>query len=154
MHFFHTLGEYVHIYIPKSYINIHSMSYFGHTWTHNALYFLGTHVLYAHLTHAISWNLLNVSTQSHMHTWHSGPLGNPCTTYTPEYTSSHSLPYKPAEYHYTYVPRPIPGNIGDVKILILASAWIVCNIVYVQVRCRIHRELCCKNRFLFKLILF
>jgi hypothetical protein len=33
----------------------------------------------------------------------------------------------------------------DVQILILASARIVCNIVYVQVRDRIHRELCCKN---------
>jgi hypothetical protein len=22
------------------------------------------------------------------------------------------MPYKPAKYHYTYVPRPIPGNIG------------------------------------------
>jgi hypothetical protein len=32
-----------------------------------------------------------------------------------------------------------------VQILILASARIVCNIVYVQVRDRIHRELRCKN---------
>jgi len=32
-----------------------------------------------------------------------------------------------------------------VQILILASAQIVCNIVYVQVRDRIHRELRCKN---------
>jgi hypothetical protein len=61
---------------------------------------------------SISWNLLNVSTRSHMHTWHSGPLGKPCTTYTPEYMASRSMPYKPAEYHYTYVPCPISGNVG------------------------------------------
>jgi hypothetical protein len=35
--------------------------------------------------------------------------------------------------------------IIDVQILILASAQIVCNIVYVQVQGRIHRELRCKN---------
>jgi len=34
---------------------------------------------------------------------------------------------------------------NDVQILILASARIVCNIVYVQVRGRIHRELRCEN---------
>jgi hypothetical protein len=119
MHFFRTLGEYVHIYISKPYINmipttqpIHSMSYFSHMWIHNTLYFWGTHILYAHLTHAISWNLLNVSTRSHMHTWYSELLGNPCTTYTPAYMSSRSMPYNPAEYHYTYVPHPIPSNIG------------------------------------------
>jgi hypothetical protein len=33
----------------------------------------------------------------------------------------------------------------DVQILMLACAQIVCNIVYVQVRGRIHRKLCCKN---------
>jgi hypothetical protein len=42
------------------------------------------------------------------------------------------------------------GTLGSdmptvVQILILASARIVCNIVYVQVRDRIHRELRCKN---------
>jgi hypothetical protein len=37
-------------------------------------------------------------------------------------------------------------DVGPVvQILILASARIVCNIVYVQVRDRIHRELRCKN---------
>jgi hypothetical protein len=36
-------------------------------------------------------------------------------------------------------------GVCDVQILILASARIVCNIVYVQVRDCIHRELCCKN---------
>jgi hypothetical protein len=36
-------------------------------------------------------------------------------------------------------------RLTDVQILILASARIVCNIVYVQVRDRIHRELCCEN---------
>lgn len=36
-------------------------------------------------------------------------------------------------------------EVADVQILILASAQIVCNIVCVQVRDRIHRELCCKN---------
>jgi hypothetical protein len=30
----------------------------------------------------------------------------------PAYMSSCSMPYKPVEYHYTYVPYPIPGNIG------------------------------------------
>jgi hypothetical protein len=29
-----------------------------------------------------------------------------------QYMPSHSMPYKPAEYHYKYVPCPIPGNIG------------------------------------------
>jgi hypothetical protein len=38
--------------------------------------------------------------------------------------------------------RPEPNVV---QILILASARIVCNIVYVQVRDRIHRELRCKN---------
>jgi hypothetical protein len=37
------------------------------------------------------------------------------------------------------------GSNDVVQILILASARIVCNIVYVQVRDRIHRELRCKN---------
>jgi hypothetical protein len=37
------------------------------------------------------------------------------------------------------------SKLLDVQILILASARIVCNIVYAQVRDRIHRELCCKN---------
>jgi hypothetical protein len=91
---------------------IHSMSYFGHTWIHNAPYFWGTHVLHAHLAHAISWNLLNISTRSHMHTWYSKPLENPCNTYTFTYMLSRSMPYKPVEYHYTNVPRPIPRNIG------------------------------------------
>jgi hypothetical protein len=41
--------------------------------------------------------------------------------------------------------RVTSGLAADVQILILASAQIVCNIVYVQVRDRIHRELRCKN---------
>jgi hypothetical protein len=40
---------------------------------------------------------------------------------------------------------PNKGMVPNVQILILASARIVCNIVYVQVQDRIHRELCCKN---------
>jgi hypothetical protein len=35
--------------------------------------------------------------------------------------------------------------VHDVQILILASTRIVWNIVYVQVRARIHRELRCEN---------
>jgi hypothetical protein len=39
----------------------------------------------------------------------------------------------------------LKDEVVVVQILILASARIVCNIVYVQVRDRIHRELCCEN---------
>jgi hypothetical protein len=81
MHFFCTLGEYVHIYIQKPYINkihtslpIHSMLYFGHTCIQNAPYLWGMHVSQALQTYAISWSLLNVITRSRMHIWHSGPL--------------------------------------------------------------------------------
>jgi len=43
----------------------------------------------------------------------------------------------------TVLKLPLPLIV--VQILILVSARIVCNIVYVQVRDRIHRELCCEN---------
>jgi hypothetical protein len=53
-----------------------------------------------------------------------------------EISTSHGRPKKRC----TFIRRD-----RVVQILILASARIVCNIVYVQVRDRIHRELCCEN---------
>jgi hypothetical protein len=41
-----------------------------------------------------------------------------------------------------------------VSFKLLASARVICNIVYVQAQGRIHRELHRENRFLSKLILF
>ena len=49
----------------------------------------------------------------------------------------------------TYMQMP-----PDVNFKVLASARVVCNIVYVQVQSRIYKELCCENKFLSKLILF
>jgi hypothetical protein len=74
--------HYIH---SKSKISqlIHSMSYFGHTWIHNALVLWGTSVLQALQTYAISWSLLDVITLSHMLTWHSRLLGNSCNSHTP-----------------------------------------------------------------------
>jgi hypothetical protein len=51
-------------------------------------------------------------------------------------SSSQTIPPSELEVNYSQI---------DVQILILASSRIVCNIVYVQVRDRIHRELRCKN---------
>jgi hypothetical protein len=67
-------------------------------------------------------NSFNVILRSRIHTWHSGHLGNSCNTHS-KFMPSHGMQYKLVEYHYTYVPHPIPGNI-DIPIRLAPT---ICN---------------------------
>jgi hypothetical protein len=67
--------------------------------------------------------------------------------------------YKKYDYNITLKILRIAQVISSLSIIIvsfklLASARVVCNIVYVQVRGQIHKKLRRENKFLSKLIIF
>jgi len=109
------IGKTFQIIISTNSINVISRSYMQHDipnlWR--------TLVIHALQIHAISWNLLNVITRSHMHTWHSEPLGNSCYTCTPNTCHLIECKCKLVEYHYAYVFCSIPENIC----ILICLAW-------------------------------
>jgi hypothetical protein len=67
--------------------------------------------------------------------------------------------YKKYDYNITLKILRIAQVISSLSIIIvsfklLASARVVCNIVYVQVKGQIHKKLRRENKFLSKLIIF